>query len=193
MEYANYAKHHNEPVDGFILQAPVSDREALDDFFPTWRDSLADAEKLIAEGKKDHLMPVDKVPEVFSPITAYRFWSLVAPGYVFQLRFRVSWDYKADIVYRGDDDYFTSDLDDETVKRVWGRFEKPVLVLHSEKDEFVPSRVDSMALNKRYQEANPVVTKLSGLIPGASHAIHNEEGREWTATRVQDFLQDIVG
>lgn len=83
MEYTNYAKHGNEPVDGFIMQAPVSDREPLDDFFPTWRDSLAVAEALIAEGKKDHLMPVEKVPEVLSaPMTAYRFWSLVAPGYV---------------------------------------------------------------------------------------------------------------
>lgn len=81
MEYTNYAKHNNEPVDGFILQAPVSDREGLEDMFPSWPESLKVAEKLIAEGKKDHLMPVDLVPEVLeAPMTAYRFWSLVAPG-----------------------------------------------------------------------------------------------------------------
>jgi pimeloyl-ACP methyl ester carboxylesterase len=93
----------------------------------------------------------------------------------------------------GDDDYFTSDLDDATVKRVWGRFEKPVLVLHSEKDEFVPSKVDLPALNQRYQDANPVVSKLSGLIPEASHAVQGDESRQWLSQRVQDFLQEIAG
>jgi pimeloyl-ACP methyl ester carboxylesterase len=94
--------------------------------------------------------------------------------------------------YRGDDDYFTSTLDDATVKRVWGRFKKPVLVLHSEKDEFVPARVDPAALNKRYQDANPVVSKLSGLVPGAGHTILNDEGRQWTVQRVQAFLEEIA-
>lgn len=81
MEYANYERHGNEPVDGFILQAPVSDREPLDEEFPTWRESLQVAEDLISEGKEKHLMPVDKVPAMLgAPMTAYRFWSLVAPG-----------------------------------------------------------------------------------------------------------------
>lgn len=83
MAYTNYVKHGNEPVDGFILQAPVSDREALDDLFPTWRESLEHAENLIAEGKKDHLMPVDLVPhDLGAPMTAYRLWSLMAVGFV---------------------------------------------------------------------------------------------------------------
>jgi pimeloyl-ACP methyl ester carboxylesterase len=93
---------------------------------------------------------------------------------------------------RGDDDYFTSDLDDATVKRVWGRFEKPVLVLHSEKDEFVPSKVDSAALNKRYQDASPLVSKLSGLIPGTGHTVKEDAARQWLSQRVQDFLKEIA-
>ena len=92
--------------------------------------------------------------------------------------------------YRGDDDYFSSDLDDETVARVWGRFTKPVLVLHSEKDEFVPSHVDSAALNKRYRDANPVVSSLSGLVPGAGHTVQNDQGRAWLAQRVQAFIAE---
>ena len=81
MEYTNYERHANEPVDGFILQAPVSDREGIDQFFPTWRESLNVAKDLIDNGKSEHLMPVEKVPQAYdAPITAYRFWSLVAPG-----------------------------------------------------------------------------------------------------------------
>ena len=67
-----------------------------------------------------------------------------------------------------------------------------MLVLHSEKDEFVPARVDPAALNKRYQDANPVVSKLSGLVPGAGHTILNDEGRQWTVQRVQAFLEEIA-
>lgn len=83
MEYTNYDKHHNEPVDGFVLQAPVSDRESLEIVFPEWRESLEVAEKMMAEGKPDWCMPKDKVPGIIgAPITAYRFWSLIAKGYV---------------------------------------------------------------------------------------------------------------
>lgn len=79
MEYTNYAKHQAEPVDGFILQAPVSDREGLDDIAPNWRECLEVANQMIAEGKSDWCMPRDKVPSIFEgPVSAYRLWSLVA-------------------------------------------------------------------------------------------------------------------
>ena len=82
MEYTNYAKHNAEPVDGFILQAPVSDREGLDIVAPNWRESLAKANAMIAEGKADWAMPKDKVPNVLgAPISAYRLQSLVAKEY----------------------------------------------------------------------------------------------------------------
>lgn len=94
-----------------------------------------------------------------------------------------------DYVDRGADDYFSSDLDDETVAGFWGRFSKPVLVLHSEKDEFVPPRVDQAALNRKYQAASPFVSPLSGLIPGTGHTVLQEEAREWLAKRVIEFLR----
>ncbi|CAI6082377.1 unnamed protein product [Clonostachys chloroleuca] len=172
MEYTNYARHNNEPVDGFILQAPVSDREGLEGMFPEWRDSLAVADQMIAEGKSDWCIPKDKVPPVFNcPMTAYRLRSLIAKG--------------------GDDDYFSTDLDDEKVKGFWGRFQKPVLVLHSEKDDFVPAHIDQAALNKRYQEASPMVSQLSGLIPNTGHAVPNEDARQWLSEKVAEFLRAL--
>lgn len=83
MEYANYGKHQNEPVDGFILQAPVSDREGLAPVCPDMDDAIEYATKMIAEGKSDQLVPKDNVPSmVGAPITAYRLHSLLAKGYV---------------------------------------------------------------------------------------------------------------
>ncbi|KAI5459859.1 hypothetical protein BGZ63DRAFT_415318 [Mariannaea sp. PMI_226] len=172
MEYTNYEKHGNEPVDGFILQGCVSDRETLDLIMSDPEPSLALAAKMIAEGKADHMMPKDMLPDVLgAPISAYRFQSLAAKG--------------------GDDDYFSQDLDDETVKKFWGRFNKPVLVMHSGNDEYVPQRVDQDASNRRYQAASPFVSPLSGLIPGANHAVEQPEAQQWFAVRVAEFLKTV--
>lgn len=87
MEYTNYAKHNAEPVDGFILQACISDRDGLDIVASNWRDCLAVADQMIAEGKSDWCMPKDKVPNVLqAPISAYRLRSLIAKEYVFASR-----------------------------------------------------------------------------------------------------------
>ncbi|KJZ72820.1 hypothetical protein HIM_07764 [Hirsutella minnesotensis 3608] len=172
MEYTNYAKHENPPVDGFILQAPVSDREGLD-FICSDKAGLDLASDWLAQGKGDHCLPPDAIPSVLGkpPMSAYRLHSLRAKG--------------------GDDDYFSSDFDDETVTRIWGRYEKPVLVLHSGADEFVPPTVNQEALNERYRRANPLVSKLSGLIPEAEHAVLGDEAREWLAIRVIEFLKTL--
>ena len=82
MEY-NDPKHGASPVDGFILQGPVSDREAFSTLLSpeALRESLALAADLIKQGKKDAIMPQDKVASDFTtPMTAYRWNSLVAPG-----------------------------------------------------------------------------------------------------------------
>jgi pimeloyl-ACP methyl ester carboxylesterase len=92
----------------------------------------------------------------------------------------------------GDDDYFSADLEDDKIKMFWSRFQKPVLVLHSGDDEFVPERVDQAASNKRYQAASPLVSPLSGLIPGASHTVEEPEAQEWFAKRVGEFLKTLA-
>lgn len=172
MEYTNYAKYSNSPVDGFILQAPVSDRESLDTFIPDYQPKLDYANKMIAEGKGEDVLPNEySIAMLDAPISANRFHDLFAKG--------------------GADDYFSSDLDDQTVHNFWSRFNKPVLVLHSEKDEFVPARVDQAAINKKYQAASSFVSPLSGLIPGTGHTVLQEEAREWLAGRVVEFLRTL--
>ncbi|KID70399.1 uncharacterized protein G6M90_00g086270 [Metarhizium brunneum] len=172
MEYSNYVKHGNPPVDGFIMQGPVSDREAMDGIFPSVKESIELADTWIAAGRAGDCLPGDKVPTVLAaPISAYRLKSLVAKG--------------------GDDDYFSSDLDDATVAKFWSRFNKPVLVLHSGQDEFVPDHVNQEAQNQRYQKASPFVSSLSGLIPDAGHTVKEEAAREWLGERVVGFLRTL--
>ncbi|KAG6000047.1 hypothetical protein E4U43_001726 [Claviceps pusilla] len=172
MEYANYVKHCNPPVDGFIMQGPVSDREAMNEIFPSHQDTLDLADEWIAQGRAHDCLPRDKVPQdLGAPITAYRFRSLVAKN--------------------GDDDYFSSDLDDDTVRKYWRRFNKPVLALHSANEEHVPHFVNQITENQRFQKANPMVSPLSGLIPEASHQVLEENAREWLGQRVVEFLQTL--
>jgi hypothetical protein len=83
MEYADYVKHDNAPVDGFILQGPVSDREAFGPLITAEElgNAIKYAESMIAEGKGQDCMPQDKLPTVFNPpVSAYRWISLVSKG-----------------------------------------------------------------------------------------------------------------
>lgn len=84
MEYADYAKHNAEPVDGFVLQGPVSDRDALVPLEMTQAEldeGLAVATEMIEAGRAEELMPRDKLPKCYwTPMTAYRLHSLAAPG-----------------------------------------------------------------------------------------------------------------
>lgn len=211
MEYADHVKHCNPPVDGFIMQGPVSDREAMDEIFPSHQDTLDLADEWIAQGRAHDCLPRDKVPQdLGAPITAYRFRSLVAKKYVgfnflcqgvFFFLFFFFGKYQPPICYytdsakhpscSGDDDYFSSDLDDDTVRKYWRRFNKPVLALHSANEEHVPHFVNQITENQRFQKANPMVSPLSGLIPEASHQVLEENAREWLGQRVVEFLQTL--
>lgn len=77
----------DEGVDGFVLQGPVSDREAVGlgidgEEMRLFRDGVSTAEELVKVGKGDVVMDRDKLPGEWkaSPITAYRWYSLVAVG-----------------------------------------------------------------------------------------------------------------
>ncbi|EFQ33315.1 uncharacterized protein GLRG_08459 [Colletotrichum graminicola M1.001] len=169
-----YTKHKGDPVDGFVLQGPVSDRESIVDStdFEWLEKSLKYAEDLISKGKEGEAMPKDLVPTFFStPMTAYRWHSLAAKG--------------------GDDDYFSSDLEESFVSEVWNRFQQPVMALQSAEDEFVPAKIDKQALVDSWKKSSPKVHELSGLIPGASHTVKNPDSQQWLAERVVQFLQQI--
>lgn len=79
---AEYAAQKDYPVDGFILQGPVSDREGVADFVDasTLKQSLDLAERMIQEGRGGEFLRADQVAHIYDPITAYRWHSLVSKG-----------------------------------------------------------------------------------------------------------------
>lgn len=97
------------------------------------------------------------------------------------------------MIDRGDDDYFSSDLDDATLAQTFGRIDKPVLILPSEKDESVPASVDKTALLNRWIGAckEGIASPESALNPGADHTLSEEASQAWTAATIIRFLQAL--
>ena len=85
MAYMETNEYGLAAVDGYILQAPISDREAAGemmepDFFTR---SLEHANNEISQGHGDEIMPRELLPvlPIFNlPLTAYRWHSLIAKG-----------------------------------------------------------------------------------------------------------------
>lgn len=177
----HYAVSGNEnaqtsnPVDGFIMQGPVSDREmfANDMSGEELTHLLKVSEELIEQGK-----PQEPIPRLtgslswFPPMSAYRFHSLAAKG--------------------GDDDYFSTDLGKERLEEIFGKLSKPTLMLHSSNDEAVAKTVDKTALIEKWQgiAKEGVISDLSGEIPGANHRVEDGEAQRWLAERVERFLRE---
>jgi hypothetical protein len=164
------------PVDAYILQAPTSDRETAALLMPPnfFAQTLKQAEDMIARGKKDEVVPKALIPPIFtSPVTAYRWHSLIAEG--------------------GDDDFFSSDLDDDKITKTFGKVDKPVLIMPSGIDEMVPPHVDKEVLLKRWVDAVPdgIVSELSGVNPGADHELSGDEMQKWFVERVARFLESL--
>lgn len=85
MEYNRYDKYHNEPVDGFIMQGSVSDRECYAGLMApeTLGDMVSLAKNMIDTGKGEDVVPKSKLSAGFmfpNPMTAYRLHSLAAVG-----------------------------------------------------------------------------------------------------------------
>jgi hypothetical protein len=135
--------------------------------------TLAHAESMMAKGDKDEAMPKSLIPPIFSsPITAYRWHSLIAPS--------------------GDDDFFSSDLDDGVLKTKFAGLRIPTLMMVSEKDEMVPETVDKRALLERWMNAaSGCVRELSGVNPGADHEVSAIEPRKWMMERVIGLLGSL--
>ncbi|PKS12673.1 hypothetical protein jhhlp_000881 [Lomentospora prolificans] len=178
MEYVNSGKQDDEPVDGFVLQGPVSDRQSIEQLrsmFPDhdFADTLSCAKEYIADGRKDDCLPRAKLPPIFAgdPISAYRYHSLATKG--------------------GDDDYFSTDLDDDFVNRVWGSFKKPFLVLHCDEDEFVPPHIDKAALVEKWRKASTHMSPLSGVLLKANHTLDSDEAVQGFGDKVVEFLSTV--
>ncbi|ROT42801.1 dolichol-phosphate mannosyltransferase [Sodiomyces alkalinus F11] len=168
-----YAKRTDDPVDGFILQGPVSDRQAVEGLLEPeeLQESIELAAEMIAEDRGEEMMTPEQVYHIYKPVTAYRWHSLVAKG--------------------GDDDYFSSDLDEDVVAEFWGRFNKPALVLYSGEEEHAPASLDKETLVESWKKAGPKVHPSSGIVPGASHAIAEPDAQSRFNEAVAEFLKDV--
>ncbi|CAG5181420.1 uncharacterized protein ALTATR162_LOCUS9753 [Alternaria atra] len=175
MTYAN-TRPAPPPVDGYIMQAPTSDRETAallmsPDLLST---SLQYAQDLIAKGEEKTIMPTFFIPAIItSPITAYRWHSLISIG--------------------GDDDFFSSDLPTSALRSTFGKLDNPTLILMSEKDEMVPPTVDTEALLKRWVEAisEGLASERCQIIPSGDHELSEEEPARHFVQLVVEFLKEV--
>lgn len=197
------------PVDGAILQAPVSDREYTLSTLKsgTGQDSPEELSKVYiqlvdmakrqecAEGK-DALLPLSMTTRIGFPedvaITSKRFLSLVSPD---------SPDTPME------DDLFSSDLYDERLQQTFGAIvsrgllKRSLLVLPSGVDEHVPAWIDKEKLLGRWEMAvkqgagnRHIWDVYSGLVSGATHSLsgNTQAGpRRELVLRVKGYLSNI--
>jgi pimeloyl-ACP methyl ester carboxylesterase len=136
------------PLDGVILQAPVSDREGLETGVPD--DALQQvteiAQKYLSNGQGSQVLPTNLSGRLFgsTPMSAYRALSLLSPN------------------KDGDEDFFSSDLSDSDFEKTFGKFTStPLLILCSGNDEHVPPHVDVQGLIQRW---SAIVEKCGGWV-----------------------------
>lgn len=197
-------------VDGAILQAPVSDREALlqklkegtakdpPNVVLGCYDQLVNMAKLMpyTADKVETVLPLDMTARLGwpadTPVSSTRFLSLTSP------------DSPENPL---EDDLFSSDLTDKRLQETFGvvaskgLLRTKLLVLYSGKDQYVPDWVDKEKLLQRWKNAtNEGAQKEiwdsehSGVVPGASHALNGDdedEPRRDLSVRVAGYLKSI--
>jgi hypothetical protein len=197
-------------IDGAIMQAPVSDREAIHWVLEKGiggkaaSDCRAAYEKLIAIAQEearnnracDTLLPLDITSQLgypaSHPVSCRRFLSLVSPDSPNTPQ---------------EDDLFSSDISDEQLDKTFGMIHErallryKLLVMPSGADQAVPDWIDKAELLARWQKAadrNGSAqiwdTENSGPIPNASHALSNDdqaEPRQYLVEKVQNYLSGL--
>ncbi|KAI0180134.1 DUF1749-domain-containing protein [Hypoxylon sp. FL1284] len=177
MEYTS-PSHKLEPVEAYILQAPVADRGALAQDMGSEAaldEGLKVAKELIVSGRGHERLRPEHIAPAFrsTPISAARWYALAAAD--------------------GEDNYFGPDLPDHVIKPYWSRVDKPLLILHSGNDEYVPSPVDKDALVSHWRGlCRPgIASELSGTIPGAGHRVEEPDSEKWLVKTVVEFLRSV--
>lgn len=214
---STYAGGERAAVDGAILQAPVSDREAIlmmmeedpalrpvyDELVKIARDNVAAAAAAAAntntndQGRgrgRDTLLPHHLIQRMQffgnTPTTTHRFLSLASPD---------------SPAAPAQDDLFSSDLPDARLAQTFGAIgatnvlRGALLVLESGADAGVPRWVSKEGLLERWRNAvQPphIWHPQSGVVPGAEHApsmtADQQAPREDIANRVRVFLEDTT-
>lgn len=195
------------PLDGAIMQAPVSDREAVqwvlsegiggktgDEIRPIYEKMVAMAKESVAKGEPhDTMLPLWMTSHIYPSNTAIscrRLLSLISPD---------------SPQSPGEDDLFSSDLSDEQLKTTFGMINErgllkhKLMVLFSGADQAVPEWIDKEKLLARWRGITDHNGKYqiwdqehSGIIPGASHALSNDDQakpREFLVEKVLGYLK----
>ncbi|KAL4772182.1 hypothetical protein BDW60DRAFT_44764 [Aspergillus nidulans var. acristatus] len=181
-------------VDGAIMQAPVSDREALLQCAKESPEAREAYEKLITftrEQPARAICPIELSGLVgldpVTPVSARRFWSLASPESPEK---------------PSEDDLFSSDLTDERLCETFGRIAErgllrtTLVALYSGSDEYCPNWVDKEALLERWKRATDAGREkkwddeTSGIIPEATHNVR-DEGQAWMIERILNYLNRV--
>ncbi|KAJ5601503.1 hypothetical protein N7510_011037 [Penicillium lagena] len=200
-EFQKGVQHLVRPeLDGAILQAPCSDREA----FMMHREASAEPHKIrgvfdqlvhfarsqpYTEDKSDSLLPLNMTSMLGlppDPLSARRFLSLASP------------DSPAN---PSEDDLFSSDLSDERLKQTFGMIatqgimRSKLMVLYSGEDEYCPEWVDKEKLLRRWKAAAEAGgaswdVENSAIVAGASHAV-DSIGQAELVERVLRYLRSL--
>ncbi len=201
-------EHRKRPVlDGAIMQAPVSDREAIhwimrEGFLGRSPSELRETyDKLVAlarqnsDGPYDTMLPISLTRQFGypsnTPVSGRRFLSLVSPE---------------SPQSPAEDDTFSSDLEDEQLAETFGMIRAQrllryqLMVLMSGADQSVPDWVNKEQVLARWKKVTDhngearIWDDRSGLIPGASHALSNDdqaEPRAFLVKKVLSYLADV--
>ncbi|EXJ60850.1 hypothetical protein A1O7_05003 [Cladophialophora yegresii CBS 114405] len=200
-------------ISGAILQAPVSDREAILHELETNSSAKAAYDATLAvirstpfEKYKTTILPFDLMTPLFgpSPVSISRFLSLVSPDSPTQPSM---------------DDYFSSDLSDERLKATFGQIghvahlvpppaqksQRSILVLQGADDQSIPPHVDKAALLSRWKAAiessgsTAPLSRHSAIIEHATHDIAGSsiQAKEARLVKMRSavlrYLEDTVG
>ncbi|KAL4780222.1 hypothetical protein BJX76DRAFT_54143 [Aspergillus varians] len=180
-------------VDGAIMQAPVSDREALLESkeSPGAGEAYVKLVKFAREQPARTICPLELTGLVgldgATPINVRRFWSLSSPE---------------SPAKPSEDDLFSSDLSDERLSETFGQvaarglLRTTLVALYSGKDEYAPKGLDKEALMARWKRATDAGgekkwdDEASGIIPGATHNVR-DEGQTWLIEHVLGYLNRV--
>ncbi|KAI0162068.1 hypothetical protein GGR57DRAFT_310604 [Xylariaceae sp. FL1272] len=202
-------QHVTRPlVDGAIMQAPVSDREAIlsvceegmfdkspSEIRATYDKLLLLARDGVCDNTLDTFLPMSLTSQFgfgeTTPISCRRWLSLASPD---------------SHSSPSEDDLFSSDLSDEQLSKTFGMIhqqgllKQSLLVFISGADQAMPEYIDKEELLARWERATNHDGKVkiwdrgSCLIPHASHGLSDddqEEPRRFLAGQVLSYLQSL--
>ncbi|GAA5826552.1 hypothetical protein JCM11251_002424 [Rhodosporidiobolus azoricus] len=167
------------PLDGIILQAPISDREGTEHWFP----HIVPKEPR-SSYDLDAFVPRDWSSTYFTigGVTYRRWLSLMCPPPSDKIDLLVS------------EDFFSSDLSDARLSSAFGAVTCPLLVFIGGNDAYPPHVKEKLPeLLGRYERATGAKnwSPLSKIIEGASHNIAEEAQAREMADAVGQFVKGL--